>query len=84
MSLQSVQQDVPLAGMMTGISEVTIPLEQRLKRIEETEAAKRGMLAAASKRSVLVHGWNEALASINYFSASLLLPYITFIHFSSY
>ena len=50
--MQSVQQDVPLAGMMTGISEVTIPLEQRLKRIEETEAAKSRMLAAAAKRWV--------------------------------
>ena len=47
---QSIQQDVPIAGMMTGISEMTLPLEQRLKRIEETEIAKRGMLAAASKR----------------------------------
>lgn len=36
--------------MMTGISEMTLPLEQRLKRIEETEIAKRGMLAAASRR----------------------------------
>ncbi|GAX82717.1 hypothetical protein CEUSTIGMA_g10143.t1 [Chlamydomonas eustigma] len=49
--LQSVQQEVSLPGLMTGISEVVVPLEERLKRIEETEAAKRQILAAASRRA---------------------------------
>ena len=37
---------------MTGITEVVLPMEDRLKKIEETEAAKRRMLSAASKRCV--------------------------------
>lgn len=38
---------------MTGIAEVSVPMSERLKRIEETEAAKRKMLAAAAARGGL-------------------------------
>ena len=41
---------MPLAGLMTGITEVVLPLEERLRKIEETEEVKRRMLAAASRR----------------------------------
>mmetsp|Transcript_18633 Transcript_18633/g.40036 ORF Transcript_18633/g.40036 Transcript_18633/m.40036 type:complete len:160 (+) Transcript_18633:394-873(+) len=49
----TLQQDVPIAGLMTGITEVALPVEERLKKFEETEAAKRRMLAAASRRARL-------------------------------
>jgi hypothetical protein len=38
---------------MTGIAEVSVPMSERLKRIEETEAAKRRMLASAAARGGL-------------------------------
>ena len=46
-------ENVEGGATMTGIAEVSVPMSERLKRIEETEAAKRRMLAAASTRGGL-------------------------------
>ena len=42
---QIKQQDV--SAWMTGIQEVELPLDYKLKNIEETEAAKKQLLASA-------------------------------------
>ena len=42
---QVKQQDV--SSWMTGIQEVELPLNFKLKNIEETEAAKKALLASA-------------------------------------
>lgn len=40
-----MQQEVIIPGLITGISEVALPLDQRLKNIEATEAIKRSLLS---------------------------------------
>lgn len=42
-----LQPDVVVPGLMTGITEVALPAQYRLRNIEETEAAKHRLLAAS-------------------------------------
>ena len=40
-----LEADANVAGTMTGITEVQLPVEDRMRKIEETEETKRRMLA---------------------------------------
>jgi hypothetical protein len=44
--------EVVIPGLITGITEVALPLEARLHNIENTEAVKRSLLATAARRVV--------------------------------
>eukprot|EP00955_Chlamydomonas_euryale_P017939 190907-Chlamydomonas_euryale.AAC.1 len=48
--LQPTMNDVSLSGMNAAITEFVLPADDRLRKIEETEAAKRRMLARAGNR----------------------------------
>ncbi len=54
----SLQQEVILPGLITGLSEVPLSMEQKMKNIEQTEAIKAKLLA--SQRAGLGPGSRSA------------------------